>query len=348
MKAVVFEEFGPAEVLEVAEMPDPEPAEGEVLVRVGAVSIGRTLDIAARAGALPFAKIELPHIPGAEHAGVVAGLGGGTEGIAVGDRIAVSPVLTCGECRYCVRGHEDACPTLQLIGVHRFGAYAEYTAVPASNVHPIGDELGDVEAAALALSGPAAWGQLAEAGVAEGDWVLVQAGGSAIGSLTAALAAHHGARVIATSRQQWKREALSELGVEAALDWTEPGFTDAVNELTGGDGVDVAFDNIGSTEMWSSTIATLARRGTVVTSGAFVGDTVPVDLRALYTLGHRVIGVRTGNRASEAGLWEDVAAGFRPIVDRSFPLEQASAAHAYVESDRNFGRVALVVNGADG
>jgi len=348
MKAVVFDEFGPPDVLEVTEMPEPEPGPGEVMVRVGAVSVGRTLDIAARAGALPFANIELPHIPGAEHAGVVAALGTGVGGLQEGERVAVSPVLTCGECRYCRCGHEDACPNLRLIGVHGPGAYAEYTVVPASNVQRIEDDLSDVEASALALSGPAAQQQLREAGVEKESWVLVQAAGSALGSLTTALAVHRGARVVATSRQQWKREALAALGIEAALDWTEPDFPERVRELTGGAGIDVAIDNIGSAPMWDSTVPTLARRGTVVTSGAFVGDTVCVDLRALYTNGHRILGVRTGDRASVEELWRAVSAGFRPVVDRSFPLEAASEAHSYVEADQNFGRVALIVNGADG
>lgn len=346
MKAVVFREFGGPEVLELAEADEPEPGEGEVKVRVGAVSIGRTLDLAARAGTLPFAKIEPPHIAGAEHAGVVAAVGPGVEGFSEGNRVAVSPVLTCGQCRYCLAGHEDACPDLQLLGVHCDGAYAEYTAVPVSNLQAIGDELSDVEAAALALSGPAAWQQLKEADVREGGWMLVQAAGSAIGSLTAALAIHRGARVIATSRQEDKRTALEGIGAEAALDWTEEGFAERVRELTDGEGVDLVVDNIGSAAMWETSMSVLARRGTVITSGAFVGDTVPVDLRALYTNGHRIFGVRTGDRESQQGIWADVADGFRPVVDRSFTLDEAAEAHAYVEADRNFGRVALLVNGS--
>lgn len=345
MRAVVFEEYGGPEVLHPTELPEPDPGPDEVVVKVGAVSVGRTLDIAARAGRLPFAKLELPHVPGAEHAGEVVATGDRVASeVAVGTRVAVFPVFTCGECTYCMRGRHDACPSLEIMGVHRQGAYAEYTAVAAENVQPIGDGLSDVEGAALALSGPVAWYQFEEAGVREGSWLLVQAAGSALGSLTVALGLHRGARVIATSRRQEKREALERLGVEAALDWTDAGFAEHVRELTGGAGVDVAIDNIGDEDMFRATLDVLGRAGAVICSGAFVGGAPRVDLRSLYTLSLRIVGLRTGNRASVAGLWREVDRGLRPVVDRTFSLDRASEAHAHVERDENLGRVALVTS----
>lgn len=343
MKAVVFNEYGGPEVLHETELPEPEPGPDDVLVRVGAVSVGRTLDIAARAGRLPFAKLKLPHVPGAEHAGEVVAAGDrAASRIAVGTRVAVFPVFTCGACAHCAGGRHHACPSLEIMGVHRQGAYAEYTAVPAENVRPVGDELSDVEAAALALSGPVAWHQFEEAGVREGTWLLVQAAGSALGSLTVALGLHRGARVIATSRRVEKRGALEELGVEAALDWADAGFADRVRELTGGAGVEVAIDNIGDEEMFGATLDVLGRAGTVVSSGAFVGGSPQVNLRSLYTLSQRVVGLRTANQASVDGLWAEVERGLRPVVDRGFPLTRAAEAHAHVERDENLGRVALV------
>lgn len=343
MKAIVFDEYGGPEVLHEAEVPDPEPGPEDVVVRVAAVSVGRTLDIAARAGKLPFANLALPHVPGAEHAGEVVAAGDrAASELAVGTRVAVFPVFTCGDCPHCASGHQHVCPRLEIMGIHRQGAYAEYTVVPTGNVRPIGDELTDVEAAALALSGPVAWHQFEEVGVREGTWLLVQAAGSALGALTVALALHRGARVIASSRRAVKRAALEELGVEAALDWTDPSFADSVRELTGGAGVEVVVDNIGDERMFGAGLEVLSRGGTVVTSGAFVGGAPQIDLRTLYTLSHRVVGLRTANRASVDGLWAEVERGLRPIVDRSFPLIRAAEAHAHVERDENLGRVALV------
>lgn len=342
MRAIAFEQFGPPEVLKEVELPDPEPGPGEVVVRVGAVSVGRLLDIGARAGKLPFARIELPHVLGSEHAGRVAALGEGVDGLAVGDRVAVFHVFTCGRCVHCRARREHVCPELELLGIHRQGAYAEYTKVPAENVHPIGEEVSDVDAAALTGSGPVAWAQFDAVDLREGQWVLVQAAGSALGSITAALALHMGARVIGTTRDPDKLESLQGLGMEAALNWTDDDFADRVGELTQGRGVEVAVDNIGNEALFAKTMEVLARGGTVVTSGAFLGGSPSVDLRSLYTLSQRIVGIRTGNPTSLAGLWKEVGRGLRPIVDRDFPLSQAAAAHAYVERNENLGRVALV------
>jgi len=343
MKAVVMRAFGGPEVLRVEDVPMPEPGPGEALVRVHAVSVGRLLDLVARAGTHPFARIDLPHILGAEHAGVVADIGSGVDTVAVGERVAVFPVITCGHCDDCLAGHEEACPYLQLVGVQRQGAYAQYTVVPAANLHPIPDDVSFVEASALALSGPVAWLQLDAAGVEPGAWVLVQAAGSALGSLTAALALQWGARVIATSRKAWKRERLAAMGIAHVLDSEAPDFVERVLALTSGRGVGVAIDDIGSADLWAKTMAVLATRGVVVCSGAFVGGQVGIDLRAIYIRSQRILGIRTGNRASVVGLWGDVRAGLRPIIDRTFPLAEAASAHVYVERDANFGRVALVV-----
>jgi NADPH:quinone reductase-like Zn-dependent oxidoreductase len=341
MRAVVLREFGGPEVLQVEELPDPEPAPGEVLVRVSAVCIGRLLDLAARAGKLPFAKIEFPHVLGAESAGRVEALGEGVDEPAVGTRVAVSPVVTCGTCRFCSAGDEHVCPDLELFGIHRDGAYAEYIAVPEANVRPIPDDVSDADAAAIALSGATGRHQLDEAGVGEGTWVLVQAASSAIGSVTAALAVHRGARVIGTTRQDWKLDRIRELGVAAALNHEEEGFVEEVLRLTGGEGADVVVDNIGNPELWKKSVQATRRGGTIVTSGAFMGGQCDLDVRSLYTFSQRIIGLRTHDRQSFQRVWEDVDKGVRAPVDRTFPLDEASAAHEYVEGSENVGRVLL-------
>jgi NADPH:quinone reductase-like Zn-dependent oxidoreductase len=344
MAAVVFAEFGPPEVLTLVSRPIPQPGPNEVLVQVAAVSVGRLLDITARAGNHPYAKFVLPHVLGAEHAGVVAAVGRDVADFEIGDRVAAFPAVTCGTCEKCRRGYDELCPSLQLIGTHRPGAYAQYVAVPVRNLHRVPEGISPVQASALALAGPVAVNQLTRAGFRPGDWVLVQGASSGLGSVTAALARHLGGKVIATSRVPAKRDRLRALSVEAVLDATEKGFAERVRELTAGHGVAVAVDDLGEPRIWAATMDALAVGGTVVSSGAFLGREVSVNLQRLYSLGQRIVGVRTGNLASIPPLWAAVEAGFRPVLDRSFPLADASAAHHYVESDSNLGRVALLVS----
>lgn len=344
MRAVAFGEFGPPEVLKQVERPVPVPAYGEVLVQVAAVSVGRLLDITARAGNHPYARFVLPHVLGAEHAGVVAAVGPGVTGFGTGDRVAVFPVLTDGTCDLCLRGYDELCPALRLIGTHLPGAYAQYVAVPARNLHRVPPGIDPVQATALALAGPVAMNQLTRAGFQPGQWVLVQGASSGLGSVTAALARHLGGHVIATSRIPAKRERLDALGLAAVLDATAEGFGGQVRDLTGGRGVDIAVDDLGEPRIWAATLDALAAGGSVVSSGAFLGREVRVNLQRLYSLGQRIVGVRTGNLASIPPVWAAVADGFRPVVDRSFPLADAAAAHRYVESDSNVGRVALLVS----
>lgn len=347
MRAMVFRRFGDPDVLEVAEIPTPQPGPGEVLVRVAAVSVGRLLDLTARAGTHPYARFVLPHVLGAEHAGIVAAVGEGVSALTAGQKVAVFPVVTCGQCEACTSDRPEACDSLQIIGVHRPGAYAEYSLVPAGNVHVVPEGISPTTAAGLALAGAVAANQLTQAGFRSGDWVLVQGASSALGSLTAALVEHLGGRVIATSRAEWKRDRLRELGATATFDPTSSTFVADVLALTEGRGVPLAIDDLGDPEIWARTMATLATCGTVVTSGAFLGGKVEVDLMRLYSRNQRIIGVRTGNLASAARLWEEVERGFRPVVDRAFPIARAADAHRYLESDSNMGRVALTTADAD-
>lgn len=340
MAVVEFAEFGPPEVLAIGYRDVPSCGPDDVLVRVAAVSVGRLLDLAVRAGRHPQVRPPLPHVLGAEHAGTVAAVGTRVTGVGVGDHVAVFPAIRCGECRSCVRGPIEACPRTQIIGVHRPGAYAEYTVVPAAIVHVVPADLDPVTAAGLALAGPVAANQLTQAGMRADAWVLVQGAASALGSLTAAYAAHLGARVIGTSRAEWKRERLLGLGVAAALDPYNPSFVEQVLGLTG-EGVDVIVDNLGEPQLWERGLEVLAPGGAVVSSGAFLGGRLALDLRQLYLRNQRIIGVRSGSPASVETLWAEVARGFRPVVDRSFPIARAADAHRYLENDGNLGRVVL-------
>jgi NADPH:quinone reductase-like Zn-dependent oxidoreductase len=343
MRAIVLPEFGQPEVLREAVVATPAPAAGEVLVQVAAVSVGRVLDLAARAGRHPFPGFQFPHVLGAEHAGVIAVLGQGVTSWQVGERVAAFPVITDGTCFYCLRGYDEVCEKLKLIGIHQPGAYAQYVSVPARNLHPVPADISPAQATGLVLSGAVAMNQLQRSGFEAGDWVLVQGASSALGSLTASLAVHLGGNVIVASRSPDKRDRLAALRADAVLDPAAPDFAARVRSLTGGRGASIVIDNLGEAGLWQASLASLAPTGTLVTSGAFLGGDVRIDLSRLYQQAQRVIGVRTGNQASIAALWAEVDRGFRPVLDTTFPLEDAAGAHRYLEDGQNVGRVSLII-----
>lgn len=343
MKAAVIREFGPADVLKIEDAAAPEAAAGEVLVRVRAVRVGGLLDIGTRAGRNPFARLTFPHILGADFAGDVLEMGDGVTNVKPGDRVAVSPFVACGQCPACKSGRDYGCANAQLIGVHRQGSYAELVTVPAKVVRRIPDQVTYEQAAALALSGPVAFTQFAVAGLKPDDWVLVTAAASGLGLVTALVAKALGARVIVTSRKDWKRKLLAERGFDHVLDTDDEAFAGRVAEITGPAGVAIAVDNIASASMFPKVLASLGRLGVLVSSGAQVAEPVPLDMRSLYLKSQSVVGIRTHTQAALDGFWSLAGNGVEALVDKTFPLDEVADAHRYVEAEKNFGRVLLTM-----
>ena len=304
MKAAVIYEFGPPDVLRIEDAAEPRPAANEVLVRVRAVRVGGLLDIGTRAGRNPFARLTFPHILGADFSGDVVEVGDGVTYFKASDRVAVSPFVTCGKCPACQSGRDYGCPNAQLVGVHRQGSYAEFVSVPARVVRRIPSTISHEQAAAMALSGPVAFTQFQAAGLKPGDWVLVTAAASGLGLVTSLVAKGLGARVIGTSRKEWKRKILHEHGLDAVLDTDDAGFVDEVLALTDGQGAVIAIDNMSSAAMFPKLFAALAGLGVIITSGAQVAETVPLDMRSLYLKSQSVIGIRTHTQAALDGFWQ--------------------------------------------
>jgi len=345
VKAAVIHEFGPPEALRIEDVPEPRPGPEEALVRVRAVRVGGLLDVGTRAGRNPFARITFPHVLGSDFAGDVVAVGSAVAQFGAGDRVAGVPFITCGLCHACSIGRDDACPNAQLVGVHRHGSYAELVAVPAKVLRRIPDGVSHEQAAAMAVSGPVALTQLEIAGLRPGDWVLVTAAASGLGLVTSLVARRLGARVIATSRKAWKRDLLLGHAFEAVLDTDAPEFVERVAEATRGDGVAIAIDNTASASLFTKLLSVLSRLGVIVSSGALVAETVPLDMRSLYLKSQSVIGVRTYTQAGLDGFWRLAQDGIEAHVDRTFPLEQVAEAHRYVEAEKNFGRVLLTLGG---
>lgn len=347
MKALVIAGFGGTEVLELAELPTPEPGPGEVRVRVQAIAVARTKDVATRAGRPPFApKVSgFPHVLGTEHAGVVDAVGPGVDGSLVGNRVAVSAVLSCGQCRACDQGHEEACTHFALIGVDRQGSYAEYTVVPAGNIHLLPADISLVQAAAVAANGPVARAQLDAGHVGSASTVLVIGAGGSLGSTAATLAGWRGARVIGVDQLSRQLDCLDGLPLMAALDGNSADLTDQLRLAAGDWGIDCVIDNLGIASLWDAYRPVLADMGRIVVSGAISHDPLPMRLLPFYLHSQSLIGVRTGNRKQIAAMWDDVRQGYRPPdthVHRVAWLDVAMA-HGRVEAGAAHGQTVLEV-----
>lgn len=339
--------FGGPEVLEHTEWPDPSPGPGEVLIGVRAVSVGRTLDVEVRRRGADF-RVELPRVLGSDPAGVVVAVGEEVTRFAPGDRVAATSTLFCGECSFCREGRTNACVSHRALGVHLDGGAAELCAVPEASVVPVPDHVSFEQAASMAVNFPMAWQLLAEAGGVEpGDEVLVMGAGGGLGIAGILVAQALGARPIAAAGSAWKLERCRELfGVEALVDYSEPGWSAQVREHSrDGRGVDVVFENISDPALFGDSLASLREYGRLVTCGAHGGGEVAVDMRDLYRRHLAIHGERGASAATIAETWRAVAERRLqpPPVFHRFPLAEAPAAHEAAAGRDVFGRVILLV-----
>lgn len=333
MKAVVMREFGPPGVLRLEEMETPVPGPGDVLIRVHAVSVNRTLDLAVRAGTYP-ASVTLPHVLGVDPSGVVAAVGEGVTARKVGERVATRqvgrpPTGTSGP---------------MMLGVHAWGGYAEYVKVPADMTHSIPDSLDFVTATVVARHGPTALSMLRDhAKVKPDDWVLVMGASGGLGSAGVQVAKDLGAKVIAAAGADERVRAAVDLGADDGVNYGVRNLTDEVLRITGGRGVDVVFENIADPDLFPRALAALARNGRLITAGAHGGGTVPLDVQRLYLNGITVIGSVGRAGAEDVAFCLRAAAEgrHRVLIDRILPLAEAALAHRIVAERSGTGKVVL-------
>jgi NADPH:quinone reductase-like Zn-dependent oxidoreductase len=342
MKAVFFGKHGEADVLAYGERPDPAPKAGEVLVAVRACSLNH-LDIWVRKG-LPGVAIPLPHIPGCDVAGTVAALGRGVRGFKIGDRVVVSPGMGCDRCPRCRSGWDSLCDAFHILGFQIDGGYAEKVAVAARRVLKVGPRLSFEEWAAVPLVFLTAWHMLhTRACVRRGETVLVHAAGSGVGSAAIQIAKLAGARVMTTVGSDDKIGKARRLGADRVVNYRKQDFAEEAKRWTGGAGVDVVFEHVGP-EVWTKSLASLAKRGRLVTCGATSGPRVELDLRFLYMRQQSVMGSYMGGARELQTVLGLVAKGrLRPVVDRIFPLKEVREAHLLMESRAHFGKIVLRV-----
>ena len=340
MKAAFFRAHGAADVLEYGELPTPEPRADEVRVAVHACGLNH-LDLWVRGG-LPNLKLPLPHVCGGDVAGVVERVGADVTTVEPGARVVLSPGVSCRACRACLSGRHNLCRRYGILGEHRWGGNADAIVVPAANVAPLPDHVGFVDAAALPVTFTTAWQMVVrKARVQPGQTVLVQGASSGVGVALVQIAKLHGATVLATASTEAKRAATLELGAAAAFDSTAPDLARQVKAACRG-GVDAVFEHVG-TATWDQSVRALRYEGRLVTCGATTGHDARIDLRVLFWKQLELLGSTMGGMGDFLAALEHVAAGrLSAVVDRTFPMAETRAAHAYLEARKQFGKVVLL------
>jgi NADPH2:quinone reductase len=322
MKAAVYRQPGQPEVLTYEDVPDPEIGAGDVLVKVEAISIegGDTLN---RSGTDTGGRV---HIVGYQAAGTVIAIGDAVTTFAEGDRVV----------------------TVGLDGSH-----AELRAVPAAFCWAVPDGLDIIEASAVPIPFGTADDCLFEFGrLQAGETALIHAGGSGVGIAAVQLAHRVGATVLATASKDAKLERLGALGLDHGINYIQTDFAEEVRRLTDGKGADVIVDSVGG-ETLQRSLGCLAYRGRVITVGdAGRAGGQPLDISTMRQNNQSLTGVFLGAelflggpRAHDliAGHLAAIAAGdLTVVIDRTYALAEAAAAHAYIESRQSFGRVVLV------
>ena len=295
MRAWALDASGEDAVATLRDLPEPELGPWDVRVELRASGLNHLDRWVARGMPAPPG---FPHVVGADGAGVIAEVGQAVEDLRIGAEVVVDPAVSCGRCRECLAGDLPYCARFQVVGEHRWGTHADHVVVPATNVAPKPESLSWEEAASFGLVTASAVRMLRRARVAADEDVLVvgAGGGSATAAFLVARAA--GARLWATTTSEDARAWAAANGAEAVVDSHGP-FDEEIREATGGRGVDVVIDNVGTATLERS-LRALARGGRLVTNGSTSGRTAEVHLPTLFWRQLELIGSSMHDRAEFA------------------------------------------------
>ena len=352
MKAVLLTGHGGLEKLEYREdVPTPEPAEGEVLIAVGAAGINNT-DIWTREGAYGTEDdpattsgwrrgnpMRFPRIQGADIVGRIVGVGGGVNDTRIDERVIVDNAL--------YGGGEEGLMDSDLIGSERDGGFAEYVVVPAENAHAIESDLSDAELATFPTAYVTSLRMLNRARVSAGETVLVTGASGGVGSGLVQLARLRGARVIALVGSG-KEDQARALGTESVITRDTGNLPAAVAKVADGRPIDVVADVVGG-DVFADLLNVLRPMGRYVTAGAIAGPVVRLDLRTLYLKQLELIGSTMGTHEEFASLVAHIASGrIKPLLARTYPLSDLRQAQRDFMNKNFFGKLVLIPNQGSG
>jgi NADPH:quinone reductase-like Zn-dependent oxidoreductase len=331
MKAIVIHQFGDPSVLKLEDVPQPALEAGEIAIKVRAVTVNQTLDVALRAGKYAR-RPPLPHVPGSDAAGEVTAVASDVKTLKVGDRVVCHPIV----------GRQPT-GALKLLGVDTWGTYADFVKVPANTVQIVPDALDFITAAVVGRHGPLAFTQLRDrAQVKPGEWVLVMGAAGGLGSTLVQAAKHLGARVIAAAGSDERVAAAVQLGADHGINYRSQDLTAEARRITNGAGVNVVLDNIGDPVTFPKALASLGFQGRLVTAGGHGGGNVPLDVKYLYLNVITIFGNPIDTPDNFKLALKLAAEGkLKVLIDEVLPLKDARRAHEMVEKRSGIGKVVL-------
>jgi NADPH:quinone reductase-like Zn-dependent oxidoreductase len=341
MKAVLFRAHGGPEVLQYTDFPTPEPKPGEALIRLRAAALNR-MDVLVRNG-WPGLKLEFPHINGADGAGEIVAFGEGTQGeLEVGDHVVINANIGCGHCEFCLEGKDNLCANWHLLGETVRGTYAEYVAVPIKQLYKLPKNFDYHRAAAAALVFQTAWHSLVSRGkLQKGETILIVGAGGGVNTASVQIAKYIGAQVIVVGSEAKKLELAESIGADILIDrsretdWSKSAFL-ATNKR----GVDVVMDNVGTTFMQS--LRTLRKGGRLLTVGNSAGPKFEIDNRYIFAKHLSILGSTMSTLQEFKEVMDLVVTGkLQPVMDKTFPLQEAAAAQERLWQHENFGKITL-------
>ena len=329
----------------IIDVPEPDaPGPGEVQLAVKVVALNH-LDVWGWRG-MAFAKRKLPLVVGAEASAKIVALGEGVSGLVPGQLVAIYGAQTCGTCRECRAGRDNHCS--HVAGVHGFhldGFARDRVNMPARLCVPAPPNVSDLDAALTPVTfGTVEHMLFDNAKLEPGETILVQAGGSGIGTAAIQLAKSIGCTVITTVGSDDKIEPAKALGADHVINYREDRFEGVVRKLTKKEGVDVVFEHVGK-DTWAGSMLSLRPGGRLVTCGSTSGVSADTNLMMLFQRQLRLIGSFGCRMENMVRSMDKMALGHaKPVVDTELEFGDIEGALARMEGRKVFGKIVMRVS----
>jgi len=336
MRALTLVADRQIELREVAPPPAPGPGEAQIAIR--ALGLNH-IDVWGWRG-MAFAKRTLPLVVGAEAAGEVVAVASDVGGLRVGDRVVPYGALTCGVCKACREGRDNLCENPGgVMGFHVDGFARDLVNMPARLLVPIPAGVRFRDAACAPVAFATVQHMLFDnAKLEAGESILVQAGGSGIGTAAIKMAKAIGCTVFTTVGDDAKAEKAKALGADHVINYRNERFEGVVRKLTGKKGVDVVFEHVGP-DTFNGSLLCLKRGGRLVTCGSTSGQSTNINLFQLYTQQYRIFGSFGASLRNIRESLAKMAEGLTPVIDTALPLADFERALTRLESRQVFGKI---------